>query len=386
MRIWVKRSLAGVLALVLAGGAAATWKQEELSRLASVLVLFEPDRIVGNFSHMDAMFSSVVLDRGDLPVSPLPDGPRMVLPEGAEDWIAARTVTALLVLKDGALVFEDYYQGTGPDDLRIGWSVSKSWLSALAGVLIDQGLIALDDPLERHAPMLAGSAYEGVTLRDALRMSTGVAFDEDYGDFWSDINRMGRVLALGQSMDGFVAGLDARTGPPGHGTYVSTDTHAVAMALRGAAGRPLPALISEKLVQPLGLERAPSFVTDGHGVAFALGGLSVTARDQARFAQMLLQDGRWQGRQIVPKDWLAEAMAPQAEVPPGAKGYGYQFWLPADARPGEVLAEGVYGQYLYMDRAAGVVVVMTAGDTEFRAPGVDAGNIAMFRRLADALR
>lgn len=386
MRRWWKRILAGVLVLALAGGAAAVWKRQELTRLASVLTLFEPDRIVDNFSHMDALFPAVALDRGVGPVSPLPEAPAMALPAGVQDWIAERNVTALLVLKDGALVHESYWQGTGPQDLRVGWSVSKSWLSALAGVLIAEGLIALDDPLEDHAPMLAGSAYEGVSLRDALRMSSGVAFDEDYGDFWSDINRMGRVLALGQSMDGFVASLTARTGPAGRWTYVSTDTHAVAMALRGAAGRSLPDLISEKLVQPLGLEHAPSFVTDGHGTAFALGGLSLTARDQARFTQMLLQGGRWQGRQIVPQDWLEQAMAPQAEVPEGAKGYGYQFWLPADARPGEVLAEGVYGQYLYLDRSSGVVVVMTAGDTGFRDAGVDAGNIAMFRRLADALR
>jgi len=387
MRQWLKRGVILMLAVLLLGGGTALWKRHELARLLAVTTLFDEDRIVANFSGMDTLFPARALDRGTGPASPLPQGVRAPMPEGTEAWIAARRTTSLLVLHRGRIVFEGYYHDTGPEDRRVGWSVSKSWLSALAGILIDEGRIALDDPLDRHAPGLAGSAYAGVTLRDALRMTSGVRFDEDYMDTWSDINRMGRVLALGGSMDGFVAGLaDRDTAPGGAWSYVSTDTHAVAMALRGAAGRPLPELIAEKLVQPLGLEHAPYYVTDGHGTAFALGGLCLTTRDQARFAQMLLQDGRWQGRQVVPRDWLRAATQPQAPVPAGAKGYGFQFWLPADPHPGEFLAEGVYGQYLYIDRTREVAVVMTAADTGFRGPGVDAGNIAMFRQIAAAVQ
>ncbi|MSU90148.1 serine hydrolase [Rhodobacteraceae bacterium 2CG4] len=385
MRRWTKRLLAMVLASLLLAGGAAAWKHEQLIRLAAVNTLFDADRIVANFSAMETMFGSVALDRGRGPPSALPEGQRIALPVGAEAWAAARQVTSLLVLHDGRIVFEDYYHGTGPEDLRIAWSVSKSWLSALTGILIAEGALALDDPLERHAPALAGSAYAGVTVRDVLTMTSGVRFDEDYLDFWSDVNRMGRVLALGGSMDEFVAGLTERTGPPGRTwAYVSTDSHALAMALRGATGRSLPELMSDRLVRPLGLARAPGYLTDGHGVAFALGGLCLTTRDQARFAQMMLQEGRWQGRQIVPRDWARAATAPQAPVPDGAKGYGLQWWLPADAQDGEFLAEGVYGQYLYVDRARGVVVVMTAADRGFRGTGVDAGNIAMFRQIATA--
>jgi CubicO group peptidase (beta-lactamase class C family) len=217
-------------------------------------------------------------------------------------------------------------------------------------------------------------------------MTSGVAFDEDYLDYHSDINRMGRVLALGGTMDGFAAGLEARAAPPGtRWKYVSIDTHALAMALRGATGQPLRALLSERIIAPLGLEAAPYYLVDGEGVAFALGGLNLTTRDYARFGLMVAQMGRFEGRQIVPAGWIAASTRPSAPTPEGARRYGLHWWMPADAREGEVFAQGIYGQYLYIDRARGAVIVVTAADRGFREPGVGDANIAMLRRLAAAL-
>ena len=387
MRSALKWAGRGALALLLAAVAVGLWKREEIARLWAVNTLFAEDRIVANFSAMDRAFLTLPVPRGSGPVSPLPQGAPMSLPPGTAEWIAARRVTSLLVLRDGRIAHESYHLGTTRHDRRISWSMAKSFLSVLIGISLERGEIAsLDDPVTRYAPALDGSAYDGVTLRQLLQMTSGVAFDEDYFDYHSDINRMGRVLALGGTMDGFAAGLEARAAPPGtRWKYVSIDTHALAMALRGATGRPLPDLLSERIVAPLGLEAAPYYLVDGEGVAFALGGLNLTTRDYARFGLMVAQMGRLKGRQIVPANWIAAATRPSAPTPEGARRYGLHWWMPADAREGEVFAQGIYGQYLYIDRARGAVIVVTAADRGFREPGVGEANIAMLRRLAAAL-
>lgn len=375
-----------VVLLLLAAVVVGIWKRDELSRLWAVNSLFSEERIVQNFSSMDQLFFARTMPRGDGPVAPLPQGAAMALPEGADTWITDRAVTSLLVLRDGAIRHESYHLGTGADDRRISWSVAKSFLSVLTGIVMAEGAIgSLDDPVTDYAPELRGSAYDGASLRNVLQMASGVEFDEDYLKFSSDINRMGRVLALGGSMDGFAAGQQKQAGPPGEAwRYVSIDTHVLGMVLRGATGRPVTELMQEKLIVPLGLEADPYYVTDGFGTAFVLGGLNLRSRDYARFGQMLLQDGQWQGRQIVPPAWLAESTVPSAPTAPGAEQYGYQWWMPKDAAEGEVYGRGIYGQYLFIDRARGVVIVTTAADRQFRDEGVHDGNIAMLRRIARA--
>lgn len=375
----------GLVALILVLAALAVWKREELTRLMAVNSLFAEDRIVENFSHMDTLFLSRGMAGGT--PSPLPEGPRATLPEGFDAWAEARHVTGIVVLHGGEIVYEDYRLGTAQGDPRISWSVAKSALSLLLGTLVADGTIPdLDAPVTQYAPALRQSAYDGVTIRQVLRMESGVAFNEDYLDFWSDINRMGRVLALGGSMDGFAAGQSARRSAPGSDwQYVSIDTHVIGMVIRGATGRSIPDLMSERIFQPLGLDRDPYYVTDGEGVAFVLGGLNLTTRDYARIGQMVLQNGQWQGRQMVPADWIAESTAPGPFTAESGTGYGYQWWLPPEARAGEVWARGVYGQEIWIDRTNDVVIAVNSADRGFTAPGVMTEKIALFRAIADSL-
>lgn len=387
MRSLLKWTLRAVAMLILAAAVLGVWKREEITRLLAVNSLFAEEKIVGNFSAMDGLFLTTPMARGDGPVSPLPAGPAMSPPEGMDDWIAERAVTALVVLKDGAIRHESYHLDTIPTDRRISWSVAKSYLSALMGIVLEEGAIdSLDDPVTRYAPELAGSAYDGASILNVLQMASGVTFDEDYLDFNSDINRMGRVLALGQSMDGFAAGLTETFVEPGRQwQYVSIDTHVIGMVIRGATGRSIPDLMQEKLIAPMGLEADPLYITDGLGTAFVLGGLNLTTRDYARFGQMFLQMGEWNGQQIVPIDWVAASTEPSAPTAPGAEQYGLQWWMAPDAPAGEYYARGIYGQYIYVNRAKGVVIAANGADRGFRTPGANQQNIAMFRRIADAM-
>ena len=384
MRKILKWSLRAALFLLLALAILAVWKKEEISRLLAVNSLFSEDKIVKNFSNMDNLFLTVQMSRGAGPVLPLVQGPQIELPENIQQWVRQRAVTSLLVLKDGQIVFEKYYLGTGPEDLRISWSVAKSFLSALLGIIVAEGGIdSIEDPVVKYAPALAETAYDGARIIDVLQMESGVKFDEDYLDFNSDINRMGRVLALGGSMDKFAAGLNERDADPGlRWQYVSIDTHVIGMVIRGATGRSIPELLEEKVLQPMGVEADPKYITDGYGVAFVLGGLNMCTRDFARLGQMYLDGGKAGNRQVVPEAWVAASTVPSANTAPGTFRYGYQWWLPADSDGTDFFARGIYGQHVYVDRKTGVVVATTAADRGFRDAGVAEQNIAIFRQLA----
>jgi CubicO group peptidase (beta-lactamase class C family) len=378
------RRIAKILVvLLLIFAALVVWKREEIGRLQAVLGLFKPDQIVHNFSHMDQAFRTRSFAISGA-IMPLPQGPAMPPVDGLGAWQAARSVTAMVVLHNGEITNETYLLGTAADDKRISWSVAKSYLSALFGIVMAEGAItSLDDQVTKYAPELANTAYQGATIRDVLTMQSGVKFNEDYLDFWSDINKMGRVLALGQSMDGFAEGLTERTRPPGtEWQYVSIDTHVIGMVIRGATGRGIFDLMQEKLIGPMGLEATPFYATDGLGEPFVLGGLNLITRDYARMGQLFLQHGQRDATQIVPADWVAASTSRQANTAADAIGYGYQWWVPDGAVTGEFLARGIYGQYIYVNRAAGVVIAVNAADRGFREAGVYESNIAMFRKIA----
>lgn len=378
MKRWIWRALFALCAVFAAAAIAAFIYREPLERLHRVNTLFDEDRIVSNFSHMDAMFLTADIPRGgatfEFGAAPRSLPETFAGPKGEEEtaaFLVLSAATSLVVVRGDAIEFEAYYLGTGPEDRRISWSIAKSFLSALVGVALGDGAIdSLDDPVVKYAPALKGSAYDGATLRDVAAMASGVAFDEDYLDFNSDINRMGRELALGGSLDEFAAGLTETVAPPGEAwRYVSIDTHVLGMALRGATGRPVADYMSDKLWSKIGAEADGYYLTDGEGAAFVLGGLNLRTRDYARFGRLMLKDGVWEGEQVLPEGWARESTAQSAPPPadPGHPlGYGYQWWLPPDA-DGEFFATGIYGQYLWVDRKAGVVIVKTSADRNFRA-------------------
>lgn len=356
--------------LIVAGliGSVVFYKREEIVRLYNVNTLFHPDKIVRNFSRMHDLFHTNIADRGSDPISTIPSGETIKLSDEIEEWIKERGVTSILVLKSGEIRLEEYYRGTCEHDRRISWSMSKSYLSVLLGILVDEGHIgSVDDQLTDYAPQLKESAYEGVTILDALQMMTGVAFNEDYHDFFSDINRMGRVLALGQTLDKFAASLkkrDANTGE--YWNYNSIDTHVLGMVIRGATGRDITSLIGEKIFAPLGLEKSPYLLTDGKFVEFVSGGICQTTRDFARYGLMIEQGGVFGDQQVVPADWLKKSVTPSSKTEEGERQFGYHWYIPFNAENGVFFTMGIYGQFLFIDQNRNVVIVITAADPKWR--------------------
>ena len=363
------------------------------------ITLFSESTRVENFRDMDRVFPSRPVARSG-PVWAFGSDPRP-LPETyafadeAHDLAAFldRTeTTGLLVVHEGDITHEDYRQGADETSPFTSWSMAKSVVSALVGIALEEGHIAsLRDPIAAYVPALEGTAYGAVPLEDALTMSSGIAFDEDYARAASDINMLFlRTMAMGQPQVDLLAGLGAVRAPGEFNDYISSDSMALGLVLEGATGMPLAEYVETRLWAPLGAEADAFWSTDRNGQEFALCCLNATLRDYARFGRLYLEGGAREGEQIVPAAWVAASVAPEApHLQPGPNpasswtfGYGYKWWIPEDPQ-GDFLAIGVWGQYVYVDPAREVIIVKTSADPAF--DDNDHETVAAFRAIARAL-
>ncbi|WP_417464448.1 serine hydrolase domain-containing protein [Kordiimonas sp.] len=285
--------------------------------------------------------------------------------------------TGLLIAKDDTILFEEYYQGEKEDDRHIQFSVTKSFISALFGIALEKGQIdSIEDRVEKYLQEMVGTSYQGVTLKDILTMSSGVRFTEDYGDLTSDVNRMSMVIGTGGSLNDYATSLEREREPGTFNDYVSVNTHVLGMVLTRVTGKTLTALLEEQIWQPLGMEHDAYFLIDGHGMEVAMGGLQASLRDMARMGRLYLNEGNWNGKQIVPADWVHASVTPDAprlmagfDNPSSDSpyGYGYQWWTPSNPH-GDFMAAGIYSQYIYVDPTTGIVIAKTSANKGYNDP------------------
>ncbi len=291
-----------------------------------------------------------------------------------ESFMADTDTVALLVLKDGDVVFERYMLTGGRHEAWLSMSVAKSFMSALIGIAIDEGHIKnVEEPITNYVPSLIGSAYEGVRIKDILQMSSGARWNEDYSDPESDIARFGRIFALGGSMNEFSASLENELEPGTFSRYNSTDTQVLGMLLAHSTGYSVTDYMTEKLWQPMGAEAPAYWLIDSEGMEMVWGGLNAVARDYAKIGEMYRLGGRLNGQQIVPEDWVSASISPDApHLQPGMDnpasdfelGYGYQWWI-LDGSEGEFSGLGVYNQFVYVNPAYGVVIVKLSANSDY---------------------
>ncbi|MEI8094632.1 MAG: serine hydrolase [Spirochaetales bacterium] len=376
---------------------------DPVRRLVHVLNLFETPEIDVNFRTMDTQLASRTVPKSPAPwtfqrtARPLPinySWQGKDLPVQA--FIDKTNTTGLIVVRDDTILYENYFRGNTETSRAIAWSVSKSLLSALFGIAVGQGKItSLDDPVAQYVPELRDSGYGLVRLKDVLQMSSGITFNEDYGDFNSDINAMGRYFALDLPLANFVAGLKNGRKPGTFNHYVSMDTQVLGMVLTKATGRTLTALTEEQLWKPLGMEADAAWLIDGAGMEAAFGGFNAVLRDYARFGRLYLHQGNWNGVQVVPADWVKASVTPDApHLMPGKRdssswvlGYGYQWWVP-EGDQSDFLAIGIYGQAIYVSPATGIVIARTAAYQDYNKDGDDMElqSIEFFRSLAAQMK
>lgn len=386
------------LVLAILAAALAAIQQDKLARVYHVVRLFEADRIVRNFRSMDTMFETVPVRRG--PVDHALEMQPHDLPETYEYDGTTRDVahflrdtwtTGLIVMQDGKIAHERYYLGHTASTRTISWSVAKSFISALVGIAVAEGHIAdIGQPVSDYVPALKGSGYEGVPIKHVLQMSSGIRFDEDYGAFFSDINRLGRAIGFDSSLDDFVATLDRERAPGKFHHYVSMDTQVLGMLLRAATGESIASYLESRIWKRIGMESDAYWLVDRNGMELAFGGLNAVLRDFARLGQLYLNEGEWEGQQVVPEEWVRASVTPDApHLQPGnpastwVLGYGYQWWIPQ--RPdGDYLAIGVYGQFVYVYPKKGIVIAKTSAYPDYNVDGQEKEleTIELFRAIA----
>jgi CubicO group peptidase (beta-lactamase class C family) len=269
--------------------------------------------------------------------------------------LIAETGTAgVMVLEDGKVRFEAYGLGLGAADRWTSFSVAKSFTSTLLGAAVKDGLIAsMDDPVTKYIPGLAGSAYEGVTVRQLATMTSGVKWNESYIDPNSDVAQMNRFV-VEYGADAIVAQMKQlpREAEPGaKWVYKTGETNLIGVLVENAVGRPLAEYAKDKIVDPAGFAGDMFWMIDPRGGNIGGCCLSITLADYARMGQFAL-DG---GKGVVPEGWFSEAGSAQVTFGSDAPGfgYGYQWWTYPGATYG---AQGIFGQGITLVPEKGLVV------------------------------
>ena len=332
---------------------------------------------VGSWSAMDKVrgLPARVVPRGGAssPLPAAPQGPAISyrfrnISYTLDEYLERRRVTGLLILKNGQVVTERYRYDRTEDARFLSFSMAKSVVSMLVGIAEQKGLIAsLDDPAEKYAKEMAGSAYGGTTIRQLLRMSSGLTFTERY-DGNDDVRRMANAQATGRPpVVQVLRSISDRHAPAGEKfTYASAETEILGRVLAGATGRPVAAVTSEWLWQPLGAERDAFWIVGQDGQERTSGFFNATLRDWGRLGWMMARDGKVGDVQVVPRDYVLDATdaarQPAQFKPRRASpywGYGYQVWL-FPMRERTFGFQGVYGQAVFVQPASGIVMVQTA--------------------------
>lgn len=375
----------------------------KIKRLYEVLYLLDEDRIVENFRSFDQLMpvsrikaspNPFVYPKGELlniPANFVYEGKNM----RSDDFMKESNTTGLMVVQNDTVVYEKYYLGNTDTTKNISWSMAKSFLSALIGIAVEEGHIkSLEQAIDEYCPILKGSGYEGITIKNTLQMSTGIGFNEDYGDFSSDINRWGRGFALGKSTDEFATTLKNVRPQGTYNHYVSINTHVLGMVLTKATGKTVTQYMQEKFWDPMGMQDDAYYIIDEQKMEGVHGLLNATMRDYAKMGSLYLNNGKFNGKQIVPASWVQASVTPDApHLMPGENdmstniyGYGYQWWIPASDQ-GEFMAQGVYNQNIYINPTTKTVIVKLSANPRYNdydyLPSRSVVALEFFRRIAN---
>ena len=360
------------------------------------------DEIEYSFIHMDEYLPIKMVEKADQPFH-FPRITNISLPEdfvhngttfNTLQYIDSSYTQGLLFIQNDTIQYENYWRGQKEDIQHISWSVAKSYISALFGIAIEEGFIkSIDQTVDEYLPELIGSGYDGVKIKDVLQMSSGIKFDENYGDPQSDIQRYWTGFVAGESQDEFAGSLRNEKTPGTYNNYVSINTHVLGMIIVKATGKSLTEYLEEKIWKPIGTEFDAYWIVDAKGMEMALGGLNATLRDFAKLGRLYLNKGNWEGKQIVPKDWVKastsateEHLLPESinSSDPGV-GYGYQWWV-LDGNEGEFMAMGMFNQYIYINPTTNTIIVKNSANKNYydiNNPYASAEiHIELFRKLA----
>lgn len=286
-----------------------------------------------------------------------------------DDYLRRNPTTGLLIAKDHTILYEHYQYARTDRDRFLSQSMAKTITAMLIGIAVAEHRIkSVDDLALAYVPGLTNTEYGKTSIRDLLHMSSGVSFTEIY-DGKDDVARLWVDLFGGSGKDpaASVAQFNTRATPSAtKWHYASVETEILGLVLRAAIGKPVADYLGEKIWQQIGTEAEATWAIDETGQEVTFCCFNAVLRDYARLGRLLAHDGAWDGRQVIPRQWLIDAttvqptdayLAPRVATP--FFGYGYQAWIfPGEPRRFALL--GIRGQMILVDPASKLVMVHTA--------------------------
>ena len=322
------------------------------------------------FRSMDTLFTTRQVGRSG-PVSVLPhNDANMALTYSFEgknyttnDFLDRTYTNAMLVMKDGHIVYEKYLNNMQPNVRHMGWSMTKSLVSILVGIAHEEGRIkSLDEPITNYLPELESGAYKGVTIRQVLEMTSGVDYEERYDFIHPGIAAKNHILALVKNVARFadVAKTLKRKDKPGTVFEYKTIESAVLGVLleRVLNGENVSSYMARKLWEPMGMEQDGFFIMDGEpgvGREFTGAGFNATLRDWARIGQLMLNKGEFNGHRIISEKYVDLSTHPVLPENSKSGGYAYQWWTMPNSNAYSAI--GLQGQFVYIDPDTKTVIV-----------------------------
>lgn len=340
-----------------------------------------------SFQHVDQCTRTLRVARANS-VSPLAEIHQDILniafceTSGEQSTIAemlTRTYAdGFLILHNGNVLAEHYYNGMNASTLHLIMSCSKSITSAVAGIYIDSGMLNPAAMITDYLPELGNSGLAGATVQNALDMQVGTAFDENYEDHDADWAQY--EVATGWREDAtyngprnqinYAAALQSRGVT--HGSefqYQSVLTNVFGCCLERATGKRFDELLAQHIWHPIGAEQDFVAVIDSLGTPSFEGGFNMCLRDFARFGQLIASDGLHEGQQLVPEKWLQACRFPKsafvtAFIDSDVTGVYHNFWWVRDSQRGVVMALGIHGQMLYIDPQRDFVAAILSSEPQ----------------------
>ena len=391
----LKKFALGALAVLVVGGTAGWLSLDKETRGLLAAMPTNRDLLFWSQPQRDAAFRamdriSLLAKWHDIPAgstpSPLPPGPPLKLQLDVDAYMAGQRGAALLVLQDGKLRLERYGLDFDRNGRWTSFSVAKSLTSTLMGAAIRDGFIkSLDDKVSVYIPEMKGSAYDDVSIRQLLTMTSGVKWNEDYADPKSDVAQFNNHKPE-EGVDSLVSYMRKlpREVPAGTRWLYSTgETNLVGILINRATKKPLATYLSEKIWVPAGMEQKATWILSKTGQEISGCCIQAAPRDFARFGQFILNGAVANGKSIVPEGWLADATTSRTPIGQPGRGYGYQWWT---YDSGAFTARGIFGQGIFIDPKRKLVIVSNADWAGgARDPGASASREAFYQAVQKAV-
>lgn len=293
-----------------------------------------------------------------------------------DDYLIKQNTLAFLVVRNDTLIYEKYFKGYSREAVFPSFSVTKSYVSALVGIAIDEGYIkSIDQPVTDFIPELKSRGFQKVTLKDLLEMRSGIKFNENY------LNPFGKIAKFyyGLNLKKYTLHLEVVSEPGKTYNYQSANAQILAMVLERATGRRISDYLEEKIWKPLGMEFDGSWSLDSKKYRDVKAFCCINGRaiDFAKFGRLYLNDGQWEKKEIIPVQWIRESLTVYNDSR-DIEGYPYTyFWRVTEEH--DFFAKGLLGQYIYVSPKKNTIIIRI---------GAKAGNInwpELFKGIVEEL-